>query len=229
MTEWVRRWKPCWVLIDDTFKKAYFEDWQLLKDEQNYNPVEDSAQTVPCASDSSKLRKTEHRDCALKCEQPLDTSSAPKSSWPAVGEPDAPTWKLSGTQGTSAFWEKQEAPLPLQERVCNYTHPMQHSPFPERLKLPYPDEEILSGYEEDVSFIRDGYTTWEKADFNTILERHAVDTRKTLTEFRQASARRHDKSSQEYHIDSNVRYRSSVQKRLSIYNWRTSTWKRRRH
>ena len=25
----VCRWNPCWVLIDDTFKKAYFEDWQL--------------------------------------------------------------------------------------------------------------------------------------------------------------------------------------------------------
>ena len=112
----------------------------------------------------------ESTDCALKYEQSLDTSSAPKSSWQAVGAPDAPTWKLSGTQGASAFGEKPEAPLPHQKRVCNYIHPKQHSPFPERLKLPYPDEEILSGYEEDVSFIRDGFTTWVKADFNTILE-----------------------------------------------------------
>ena len=43
----------------------------------------------------------------------------------------------------------------------------QHSPFPERLKLPYPDEEILSGYEEDVFFILDGFTVWVRADFNT--------------------------------------------------------------
>ena len=40
-----------------------------------------------------------------------------------------------------------------------FVHPKQLSPFPERLKLPCPDEEILSSYEEDVSFIRDGFTT----------------------------------------------------------------------
>ena len=147
------RWKPCWVLIDDTVKKAYFEDWQLLKDGQNYNPVEDSTQTIPCAADSSKLRSTENSDRALKYEQkrdsgednlqtspkttesakllksgsngvnfkheqpwdPRDISSLPKSLWQAVGEPDAPTWKLSGTQGTAAFWEKSEAPVPFQK------------------------------------------------------------------------------------------------------------------
>ena len=62
MTEWVCRWKPCWVLIDDTFKKAYVEDWQLSKDGQNYNSVDDSTKTVPCASDSSKLLNAESRD-----------------------------------------------------------------------------------------------------------------------------------------------------------------------
>ena len=103
--------------------------------------------------------------------------------------------------------------------MCNNFHPKQHSPLPERLKLPYPDEETISGYEEDVFVIRDGFTTWVKADFNTILERHAVDVRKALAEFREASARRHDTSAQEYHFDSNVLHRSSVQKRLSIYNW----------
>ena len=58
-----------------------------------------------------------------------------------------------------------------------------------------------------------------QADFNTILERHAVDVRKALAEFREASARRHDTSAQEYHFDNNVPNHSSVQKRLSIYNW----------
>ena len=36
------------------------------------------------------------------------------------------------------------------------------------------------------------FSTWVKADFETILERHAVDIRKALAEFREASARRHD-------------------------------------
>ena len=100
-----------------------------------------------------------------------------------------------------------------------FIHPKKLSPFPERLKLPYPDEEILSGYEEDVSFIQDGFTTWVQADFNTILERHVVDVREALAEYREASVRRHDTSAQQYYFDSSVPNRSSVQKRLSIYNW----------
>ena len=49
-------------------------------------------------------------------------------------------------------WEsmtkRRSSLLPSKERVCNYIHTKQHTPFPERLRLPYPDEEILSGYEE---------------------------------------------------------------------------------
>ena len=51
------------------------------------------------------LQRAENSDSAIKYEQLLDASSAPRSSWQAVGQPDALTWKLSGTQGTSAFWE----------------------------------------------------------------------------------------------------------------------------
>ena len=103
--------------------------------------------------------------------------------------------------------------------MCNFIHPKQLSLFRERLELPFPDEEILSCYEEDGSFIRDGFTTCVKADFNIILERHAVDVRKALAEFREVSVRRHDTSAQEYHFDSSVPNRSSVRKRLSIYHW----------
>ena len=97
--------------------------------------------------------------------------------------------------------------------VRNYFHPKQHGPFPYRLRLPYTNEEIYSGYEEEVSFIRDGFTAW--VDFETILERHAVDIRKAHAEFREASARRHVTSYQKYHFDNDV----PAQRRLSIYNW----------
>ena len=42
---------------------------------------------------------------------------------------------------------------------------------------------------------------------------------KAFAEYREASARRHDTLTQEYFFDSSVPKRSSVQKRLSIYNW----------
>ena len=153
MTEWVCRWKPCWILTGDTFQKAYLEVWQRVKDGQNYDPIGDATQSIPFATDSTKIRGSENNDGTFKREQHWDNSSSPESSWQAVGEPDEPTWKLLGTQGTSAFWETSGAPFLPKKRLCNYVHPKQHGHLPDRLSLPYRDEEILSGYEKDVSFI----------------------------------------------------------------------------
>ena len=58
-----------------------------------------------------------------------------------------------------------------------------------------------------------------KADPDVTSVRHLVDVQKAVAEFREASTRRHDTSSQEYHFDNNVPYRSLVQEQLSIYNW----------
>ena len=75
------------------------------------------------------------------------------------------------------------------------------------------------------------YTTWVKTDPDVTLERHMVDVQKAVAEFREASARRHDTSSQEDHFDNNVPYRSPVQKKKTTQHLqlesRTSTWKRR--
>ena len=165
MAEWICRWKRFWIPIGDTFQKAYLEEWQLVHDGSKRDPSEDNLQTSPNTGESAKPLRSGSNDVTFKQETPWDTSSAPKSSRQALGEPDAPTWKLSGTHSTSAFWEKSEAPSPPQKCVCSKIHPEQHSPFPERLKLLYPDEEILSGNEEDVSFMRDGFATCVKADF----------------------------------------------------------------
>ena len=70
-------------------------------------------------------RNPESKDIIFKQEQPWDTPSSPKSSRQAVREPDEPTWKLSGTQGTPAFWEISGAPLPHLKRVYNCIHPKQ--------------------------------------------------------------------------------------------------------
>ena len=46
-----------------------------------------------------------------------------------------------------------------------------------------------------------------------------VDVQKAVADFREASGRRHDTSSQAYRFDKNVINRTPVQKRLSINNW----------
>ena len=98
----------------------------------------------------------------------------------------------------------------------NFIHPKQLSPFLERLELPFPIEEILSGTEDVVSSGTDRYTTWVKTDpdcyFSTTYGRHSKGRRRV------PSARRHDTFSQGFHFD-NAPDRSLVQKRLSIYNW----------
>ena len=68
--------------------------------------------------------------------------------------------------------------------------------FLERLALPYPNGENLSGYEEDVSFIRDRFTTWVKADPDDTSGQHVVDVRKALAEHREASVRRREAPAQ---------------------------------
>ena len=108
------------------------------------------------------------------------------------------------------------APLRLR---CNFIHPKQLSPFPERLELPFLSDEILSGFEDIVSSGTDQFTTWVKTDLDATLVRHKVDAQKAVADFREASERRHDTSSQAYRFDKNTPNRSPVQKRLSIYNW----------
>ena len=110
--------------------------------------------------------------------------------------------------------------MPPPRPWCNFIHPKQLNPFPECLELPFPNDKILSGFEDIVSSGTDQFTKWVKTDHEATLARHMDDVqKKAVTDFREASERRHDTSSQSYHFDKNVPNRSLVQKRLSIYNW----------
>ena len=91
--------------------------------------------------------------------------------------------------------------------------------FPERLKLPFSSEEILSGFEDTVSSGTDQFTAWVKTDPHATLVRHMVDVQKATADFREASGRRHDTLSETNRFDKSFSNRSPVQKRLSIYYW----------
>ena len=85
--------------------------------------------------------------------------------------------------------------------------------------VPFLSDEILPGYEDIVSSGTDQFTTWVKTDPDATLVQDMVDVRKAVAEFREASERRPDTSSQAYRFNKNFSNRSLVQKRLSIYNW----------
>ena len=61
--------------------------------------------------------------------------------------------------------------------------------FPKRVTLPCPHEEILSGYEEDVSPIRDSFSAWLKTDPEITLTRYIVDAKCANPAFREEPAR----------------------------------------
>ena len=96
-------------------------------------------------------------------------------------------WKHTETRESAVFWEPLGAPVPPKTRVRNFAHPVQFGIFPKRLSLLYPDEEILSGYEEDVLSIRDGFSAWVKADPETILRRHFVNAESANPAFREGT------------------------------------------
>ena len=89
----------------------------------------------------------------------------------------------------------------------------------QKIVLPYLYEEILSGFEEDVSSIRDGFSVWVKPDPVTLVRRHIVDARGRHPAFREAPARRHDPSLQEYPLNDKVPTRLTEERRLSVYKW----------
>ena len=128
--------------VGNSFKKAFVEEWVFISDEpaDGQNTMEDSV-----------LQSTDHSDCIP------GTTRISKQCEPAPCESTKP-------QDKANFWEPFEAPLPpLRPRPkCNFIHPRQLSPFPERVELPFSSDEILSGYEDIVSSGTDFFTAWVK-------------------------------------------------------------------
>ena len=82
MTGWVCQWKPFWIPVEDSFKKAYVEDWVFL--------VNASSERSNSESQGDVIPET------------------PKVSMPVSSSP----WEPTKTQDTACFWERIEAPLP---------------------------------------------------------------------------------------------------------------------
>ena len=120
MTEWVCRWKPFWIPSGDTFQKASLEEWKRVDDGQSHVSSEDKAHRTSRTTESAKLQAAGRDERTTTREPPCDVSSLPKSSWQAVGESDARSWKHTGPQEIAVFWEPLAARLPPKNRVCNF-------------------------------------------------------------------------------------------------------------
>ena len=60
---------------------------------------------------------------------------------------------------------------------------------------------------------------WVKPDRVTLVRRHVVDAKGLHPAFREAPARRHDPSLQEYRLNDKVPTRLTEQRRRSVYKW----------
>ena len=84
----------------------------------------------------------------------------------------------------------------------------------------HPHDEILFGYEEDVSSIQDGYTAWVKVDPAFCLERHSVCLNSAAPIFHEAQYRRHSSPNPEYRFNNDVSSRLTEPRRLGNRGWR---------
>ena len=75
--------------------------------------------------------------------------------------------------------------------VPEVIHPVQYGITPKRLLSPHSVDKILSGIDEDVSSIRDGYTAWAISDPSATLERHLASKESAKPTCRDANERRH--------------------------------------
>ena len=162
---WVCPWKPCWIPVGESVQKAFLEEWIHMGDD---------------SSGEQCIRW--YRVLVTKIRHP-NQSYLKKHLQPprSAGQPDALTWEPIGPQGAASFRERTEAPLPPLRPRCNFVHPKQLSPFPERLELP--SEEILSGFEDIVSSGTDQFTTWVETGPDATLVRHMVDVQKSHCRF----------------------------------------------
>ena len=128
MSGLVCQWKPFWILVEDSFKKAFVEEWVFISDVPSEGPSTAEDPTIHNIDHSEYIPLT------------------PRTSKHSTSLP----WEPTRPQDKACFWERIEAQLPpLRARPkCDIIHPRQLSPFPERLVLPFSNEVILSGYEE---------------------------------------------------------------------------------
>ena len=202
MTDWVCQWKPFWIPVEDSFKKAYLEEWVFICDAPCDAPSSaDQGEVIPETSGVSKL-----------------ASLSP--------------WEPAKHQDKACFWERIEAPLiPLRLRPkCDFNHPQQLSPFPERLELLFSSDAILSGCEDLVSSGSDHFTMWGKMSPHEILAEHVVVIHKVVADFRDAFERNQSSYSQTRGVN-NILFFSITcaeeAQHLQLEPW-APTWKRRR-
>ena len=125
------QWKPFRIPIGDSFQKAFLEEWKHTSDDSSRTLEEQCVANI-----RTTVHDAEYKVCTTIQRRPQEantfgTEIVMASKWrtlyaclenlePRVRHPS---------------WERAEAPLPPLRPRCNFIHPKQFNPFPERLEF----------------------------------------------------------------------------------------------
>ena len=115
----------------------------------------------------------------------------------------------------------ERAPAATEGTASDVVHPVQYSIsiVPERITLPRPNDEILSGHDEDALSIQDSYAIWRLTDPGFALMRQLVTSRSAKPVFRCVHDRGLSSPEPEYRSDNNRPTWLLDQTRLNVLSW----------
>ena len=144
MPSWVCQWKPFWIPVGESFKKAFLEEWVFVGDSSDEQKVTD----FPVL-----LHSTCHTDYIRDGHPPTPRPSRHPVSLP---------WEPTRPQDKTYFWERIEAPLPpLQPRPrCNFNCPFQMMKYCQATKMLSPQKQINLLHGSRWTLTRSWYIIW---------------------------------------------------------------------
>ena len=87
MSGWVCQWKPFWIPVEDSFKKAYMEEWVFISDVPSEGPS---------SAEDPMVHNTDHSEVIPK---------TPRVSKHSTSLP----WEPAKLHDKACFWERIEA------------------------------------------------------------------------------------------------------------------------
>ena len=82
MTGWVCQWKPFWIPVEDSLKKAYLEEWVFISDAPSEGPR---------TAEDPMVHNTDHSE---------DIPVTPRASKHSTSQP----WETAKPQDKACFW-----------------------------------------------------------------------------------------------------------------------------
>ena len=159
MTKWCANGKP-FEFLAAVRSKRHLKEWEQddvvpshIHAEESKNSHKSRSSSRTTASESLHAVKDDGWNATREIPAPCRCPSLPQSSWQALGDTNEPRkpWTHTETEKKCSVLGTPGRASTSENPCSQFFHPVQFGILPKRSSLPYPDAEILSGYEEDVS------------------------------------------------------------------------------